>query len=163
MSSLDSTQALADHGFPPERLLGFARQIAWDRHVADGSDRWEDLVSFLVEKGLQCAVRYDPAKRSVSSYSFSSWLYDVMEKRVPDFYRRQAEGYADHRDRYKTPRSPHLVTEPGKLEVDEVLDELEAVASLDRLAAYRDAAAAAGMPLGEWTIAALDAAARFGR
>lgn len=53
-------------------------------------------MSFLVEVGVREALRYDPA-RSGNDYSFASYLWDVMNRRTVDFYRRRSEGFGDRR------------------------------------------------------------------
>ena len=92
-------EALAAHGFDGDKLLAYAHTIARREMNRKGStlgDRHQDLVMFLVEQGCRTAVKYDPDK-SASTYKFSSYVYDVMQRRVTDFYRRKGEGFGDKR------------------------------------------------------------------
>ena len=98
-------EALARYGFDGQRLMKLAQRVAsdWLRgKAATLQNRREDLVSFLCMKALEAAIAYDP-DRQRSSYGsnggdpFQSYLADVMELRIVDFYRRQSEGFADRR------------------------------------------------------------------
>ena len=92
-------EALREHGLDGRRLVGIARDVV--NHVErrtpymNGQTR-VDLESFLIEQGLQVALKYDPA-RSRPGYTFASYLWDVLARRVPDFYRRKSEGFGDKR------------------------------------------------------------------
>lgn len=97
--------ALRRHGFTGERLQKLARKVANDSLRAKGAtlgDRFDDLVSSLCVVGLRAALRYDP-EMTQAKYGknggepFSSYLADVMEHRVIDFYRAKGEGFGDRR------------------------------------------------------------------
>lgn len=91
---------LRAHGLDGDRLLRLARRAANDaqrKAPAGIGGKYEDLVSFLVLQALEATVRYDPRKSS-PGYTFASYLYDVMERRVPDWYRRKSEGFGDSRN-----------------------------------------------------------------
>jgi DNA-directed RNA polymerase specialized sigma subunit len=152
-------QALQAQNFPPEKLLAYAGHIA--RRRAHNTSHHEDLTSYLVEIGLTHAIRYDPDRTSsTGSYTFSSYLYDVMEARVPDFYRRQSEGHADTRPRYKQPRTAHEPTDPDDLkQFERQTDALEKLISDDQRARFNRAADRAGLTLAEWVATTLDQAA----
>jgi hypothetical protein len=92
-------QALRQHGLTGDRLLKLARRIANDaqrKAPAGLGGKYEDLVSFLVLQALEATIRYDHT-RAKPGYTFASYLCDVMENRVPDFYRRKSEGFGDRR------------------------------------------------------------------
>jgi DNA-directed RNA polymerase specialized sigma24 family protein len=98
--SLTADELLRQHGFNGDRLLGLARRAANDaqrRAPAGLGGKYEDLVSFLLLQALESTLSYDPNRRG-PSYSFSSYLYDIMERRVPDWYRRKSEGFGDSRN-----------------------------------------------------------------
>jgi hypothetical protein len=61
-----------------------------------GGGRYEDLVGYLVGVGCRVAIGYDPA-RSGNNYSFASFMWDVLARRVSDFYRSKPNGFADVR------------------------------------------------------------------
>ena len=91
--------ALAEHGLTGDRLLRLARRIATDaqrRAPAGLGGKYEDLVSFLVLQALEAAIRYGP-EYTRPGYSFASYLCDIMELRVTDWYRRKSEGFGDTR------------------------------------------------------------------
>jgi DNA-directed RNA polymerase specialized sigma24 family protein len=92
-------QILRQHGLNGDRLLKLARRIANDaqrKAPAGLGGKYEDLVSFLTLQALEAVIRYDPAKVR-PGYTFSSYLCDIMEQRVHDFYRRKSEGFGDRR------------------------------------------------------------------
>jgi hypothetical protein len=97
--------ALRRHGFTGERLQKLARRVANDWLRAKGAtlgDRYEDLVSSLCIVGLNGALRYDPTmyQRSYGSNGgepFASFVADLMERRIVDWYRAKAEGNGDRR------------------------------------------------------------------
>ena len=143
-------EALAAHGFDGDKLLAYAHTIArreMDRKGSTLGDRHQDLVMFLVEQGCKTAVKYD-AKKSSPSYTFSSYVYDVMARRVPDFYRRKSEGFGDKRKGHDN----RIVLSGGKAEYLPDGDDfsLEEMASQDRIDVWKAKAATAGMPLVEW-------------
>jgi DNA-directed RNA polymerase specialized sigma24 family protein len=96
-----ATEVLLEHGLNGDRLLKLARRIANDaqrKAPAGLGGKYEDLVSFLTLQALEAAVGYDPSRRSTNgSYTFASYLCDIMERRVTDFYRRKSEGFGDSR------------------------------------------------------------------
>lgn len=92
-------QALRANGLNGDRLLKLARRIANDaqRQAPAGlAGKYEDLVSFLTLQALEATIRYDTT-RTRPGYTFTSYLCDIMERRVPDFYRRKSEGFGDRR------------------------------------------------------------------
>jgi hypothetical protein len=148
--------ALRRIGFDGERLLRLAHQVANDELRRKGSylgDRYEDLVGWLVVVGCRAAIAYNPA-RANGNYQASTYLYDVMEKRIPDFYRRKGEGFGDTRKKYTA-------------QVD-LVDEYEPADNVDfeglvddrRRSQWQRAADVAGWSLEEWVVITLDKAAR---
>lgn len=98
--SRTADELLRQHGFSGDRLLGLARRAANDaqrRAPAGLGGKYEDLVSFLLLQALEATVAYDVDKVR-PGYSFSSYLFDIMERRVPDWYRRKSEGFGDSRN-----------------------------------------------------------------
>jgi DNA-directed RNA polymerase specialized sigma24 family protein len=94
-----ATSALEELGLTGDRLLKLARRIATDaqrRAPAGLGGKYEDLVSFLVLQALQAAITYDPDYVR-PGYNPASYLCDVMERRVTDWYRRKSEGFGDSR------------------------------------------------------------------
>jgi len=93
------------HGFTTERLMKLSRKIANDALRLRGAtlgDRFDDLVSRLQIVGLQAALRYDPYRHHASYGSnggdpFTSYISDLMGKRVDDYFRSKAEGFGDRR------------------------------------------------------------------
>lgn len=95
----DTDQTLRAHGLNGDRLLKLARRCATDaqrKAPAGLGGKYEDLVSFLTLQALEAVARYNP-ERVKPGYSLSSYLYDVMQLRVTDFYRRKSEGFGDRR------------------------------------------------------------------
>lgn len=130
---------------------------------------------YLVELGCRKAVTYNPDKSS-PTYSFSSYLYDIMAQRVPDFYRSKAEGFGDKRrnqhDRIHMTSKPaqtsfntttgtyHLHTDDDDTRhTDDQTDTLAKLIDTDTLTRYTQAAERAGTTLANWIHDTLEAAA----
>jgi hypothetical protein len=149
-------EALQEHGLDGRRLLKLAHRIVQDaqrRAPAGLGGKYEDMVSFLVLQACRAAVRYNPSV-SGPGYTFESYLCDVMENRVPDFYRRKSEGFGDRRS-----GSDGRVVLSGDMIEDEADPELdfERLISERRLARYQRAAAFRGWTVTEWIVITLDA------
>jgi hypothetical protein len=87
------------HGFTGERLLKLCRKIANDKLARLGrfmhEQRLEDLVGYLALQGVQAGLRYDPERvqaryGSRGGEPFASWLADILDHRVTDWYRSKA-------------------------------------------------------------------------
>lgn len=160
------TLALMRHGFTPERLMKLSRKMANDALRLRGGflqDRFEDLVSRLQIVGMEAAWRYDPAVRHASYGSnggdpFESYVCDLMQLRVDDFFRSKAEGFGDRRygndDKYDLSDDP----DPADHDTD-FLDLIDG----RRLSRYQEAAqvrdANDQASLSEWMVHWLDVAA----
>lgn len=153
--------ALMRHGFSVERLMRLARKIANDAIRTRGgvpSHWFEDLVSRLQLAGLQLALRYDPQRQSKYGSNggdpFGSYVADVMDKRVDDFFRSKSEGFGDRR--YGNDGRIVLVDDPDPADHDTDFDEL---VDDRRRARWQQAAEATGWSLSEWIAITLDRAA----
>jgi len=97
--------ALRRHGFTTERLMGLSQKVALEglrKRGATLGSRFEDLVSRLTIVGLQASLRYDPEREHLSygrngGKPFGSYVSDLMEKRIDDYFRSKAEGFGDRR------------------------------------------------------------------
>jgi len=148
--------ALHANGLTGERLLKLARRIATDaqhRAPAGLGGKYEDLVSFLTLQALEAAVRYDPAI-SGNGYSFSSFLCDIMERRIPDFYRRKAEGFGDRRT-----GNDNRLTLTGDTDDFDTDIDFEQLISERRAGTWNKAAELSNMPFTSWVVQVLDQAA----
>jgi DNA-directed RNA polymerase specialized sigma subunit len=151
--------ALREHGLSGDRLMKLARRIANDaqrRAPAGLGGKYEDLVQFLNLQALEAALRYDPAK-SGNGYSFTSYLCDVMELRVDDFYRRKSEGFGDRR--HGNDQRIVLVGDSEEFDFDSEID-FEEKLSERRMQGWQRAAENLGMPFRDWVLYTLDAQAR---
>lgn len=157
--------ALRAHGFDGERLMKLARKIANDALRARGAnlgDRFEDLVSRLQLIGLQQALRYDP-EHAQASYGrnggepFASYLADVMEKRVTDFFRSKAEGFGDRR--YGNDNRLVLDDDPEPADHD---TDFEDLIDERRRARWQRRAVDEDWTLSEWIVISLDLCAKYG-
>jgi DNA-directed RNA polymerase specialized sigma24 family protein len=104
--------ALRKHGLHGDRLLNMAYAIAngYCRKTGAGLDtRIDDLAQYLALTATRQALMYDPARNPNST--FTSYLWDIMEQRCVDWYRRKGEGFADRR---------YYPTNPVSLVGDEV-------------------------------------------
>lgn len=149
--------ALEQHGLDGQRLLKLAHRIANDaqRKAPSGlGGKYEDLVSFLALRALEAAVNYDPT-RSGPNYTFASYLCDVMERRVGDFYRRKSEGFGDRR--YGNDARVTLAGDTIE-DIDTDID-FDQLVSERRQARWHKAANQHGLPIEEWIVITLDLAA----
>ena len=152
--------ALMRHGFSVERLQKLARRIANDGLRLRGAtlgDRLEDLVSRLVIVGLEAAIRYDPHRRHVSygrngGEPFASYVADVMQQRIPDFFRAKAEGFGDRR--YGFDGMVELSDDPDPADGT----EWEKYVDDRRRIRWQYQADSEGRELDEWIVLVLDAA-----
>lgn len=150
-----TAELLEQHGLTGERLLKLARRIALDaeRRAPTGlGGKREDLTSYLTEKALEAMLRYDPATLG-PGYTLTSWLCDIMEHRVIDFYRRKSEGYGDRRygnDARIILAGDTLTDEPDPYTWDEALQELTEDEEYERLTLWANAAHTAKQPLPQW-------------
>jgi hypothetical protein len=82
-----SAEALQEHGFTGEQLLGLARKAANDalrRHAAHlDQQRFEELADYLLEVGCRCALRYEPGH----GIAIQTYLYRIMRRRYVDWLR----------------------------------------------------------------------------
>lgn len=151
------------HGMSADGLMRLAHKIASDGCRLRGAtlgDRFDDLVSRLVRAGLEAALRYDPAHEQ-RSYGrnggdpFTSYISDVMAKRIDDHFRSKGEGFGDRR--YGHDNRQVLVDEfdPAERELhfDELVDER-------RRSRWQEAARATGWSLEDWIVITLDKGAR---
>lgn len=149
-----ATDALQAHGLNGDRVLKLARHIANDaaaRSPYMSHDVREDLVSFLTLQALEAVRRYDPT-RSGNGYTLTSYLCDVMEARVPDFFRRKSEGFGDRR-----------YGNDGRLDLaGDDTDAFDAEVDMDaklrdrRVALWHQAADLDDMTFADWVAYALD-------
>ena len=96
---MTADEALHAHGLGGRQRLGIARDVA--NHAAGrfpycSETTRENLASYLTEVGVRQALAYHPA-RSGDGYSFASFLWDVLNRRVTDYFRKKAEGHGDRR------------------------------------------------------------------
>jgi DNA-directed RNA polymerase specialized sigma24 family protein len=155
--------ALAAQGWTGERLVAEARRIVNDylRGVPYLPEhRREELVSFVVEKACQAALKFDPERTSGRYGSrggrhFDSWLCDVMAHRCIDWHRSKAEGNGDRR--YGFDNRIVLYAEPED-HADEAELDLERYLSADRVQRWQEAAAIVELALAEFIVVSLDAA-----
>jgi hypothetical protein len=99
-------QVLDAHGFTGERLLKLCRKSQTTSSPAAvgscTSSVSRALVGYLALQGVQAALRYDP-ERTHAKYGqnggdpFASWLADILDHRVTDWYRSKQEGNGDRR------------------------------------------------------------------
>lgn len=161
-SSRTAEDALIEHGLSGERLMKLAHRIATDaqrRAPAGLGGKYEDLVQFLSVQALEAAVRYKPS-RSSNGYSFASYLCDVMEARVTDFYRRKSEGFGDRRHG----NDQRLVLAGDDTEAFDAEVDFEALISERRMLVWHQAAERVELSFTEWVVMTLDqAASRLGR
>ena len=151
--------ALMRHGFTTERLMKLARKIANDGLRLRGAtlgDRFEDLVSRLQMVGLQAAIRFDPTRHHQSYGSnggdpFASYVADLMNKRIDDYFRSKSEGFGDRR--YGNDGMVDLNDDPDPADHD---TDFEALVDERRRARWQQAADRKGMPLSQFIVTALD-------
>jgi DNA-directed RNA polymerase specialized sigma24 family protein len=152
-------QALAEHGLDGYRLLRLARRAADDaqrRAPAGLGGKYEDLVSFLVLQALEAAVRYGP-EYTRPGYSFASYLFDIMELRVTDWYRRKSEGFGDTRS--GSNGRVELHADPPPTEPDH--HEHESTLELDSY--WSRAAGSLSTPMHDWDVVTEQAAMQWVR
>jgi hypothetical protein len=156
--------ALRRHGFTTERLMHLARKVAADgcrKRGAALGDRFDDLVSRLQLAGLQAALRYDPEREhrgygSNGGDPFTSYVADVMDRRIDDHFRSRSEGFSDRRYGNYGEVTPTDQIEQQRADVEDAIANMDSAANLDW---YAQAAAAEGLKLTDWVVRALNARA----
>ena len=148
--------------------MRLARKVANDALRLRGAtlgDRFDDLVSRLQIVGLQASLRYDPHREQMSygqngGDPFSSYIADVMERRVVDYFRSQSEGFGDRRYGHDN-RVVVGVVEDQEADPDVDFGKL---VSEHRLIEWQEAAGIVDLPMAEWVCVTLDrATAAIGR
>lgn len=153
--------ALRRHGFTTDRLMHLARKVAADgcrRRGAAVGDRFEDLVSRLQIAGLRATMKFDPEREHVAygrngGDPFTSYVADVMDHGIDDFFRSRAEGFSDRRYGNYAEVTPTDTIEQQRADVEDAIERLDSSANLDW---YTQAADAEGLPLHDWIIRALN-------
>lgn len=153
--------ALMRHGFTVERLQKLARKVANDALRLRGAtlgDRFEDLVSRLQMVGLQAALRYDPQRQHAKYGSnggepFASYVADLMDLRVDDYFRSKAEGFGDRRA--GNDNRIVLADDPDPADHD---TDFEDLVDERRRARWQQAATTQGVSLSEFIVTTLDIA-----
>ena len=148
------------HGFSPERLMRLSRKIANDALRLKGgylSDRFEDLVSRLTIVGMEAAWKWDPTREHESYGSnggdpFESYVSDLMQKRVDDFYRSKGEGFGDRRRGFDN--MVELSDDPDPADGT----EFEKLVDDRRRIRWNYQADKEGLEFDQWMVATLDAA-----
>lgn len=149
------------HGFTVERLQKLARKVANDALRLRGAtlgDRFEDLVSRLQMVGLQATLRYDP-QRQHSKYGsnggepFASYIADLMDLRVDDYFRSKSEGFGDRRA--GNDNRIVLTDDPDPADHD---TDFEDLVDERRRARWQQAATTRKMSLSEFIVTTLDIA-----
>jgi hypothetical protein len=147
------------HGFTPEGLQKLSCKIAYDgcrRRGAMLQDRMDDLVSRLTIAGLEALRRYDPERHQASYGSNGgdpvlSYISDIMDARITDYFRCRSEGFGDRR--YGNDNRIVLDDDPDPADHD---TDFELLVDDRRRARWQEAADATGWPLSEWIAIALD-------
>lgn len=128
------------------------------RRNATLGDRFDDLVSRLTAAGLQAALNYDP-RRPHATYGrnggdpFTSYISDLMDKRIDDFFRSRSEGFADKRYRTYGEVIPTDQIEQQPVDPEDVVEQLDGRAMMN---AYESAANAEQLPLADWIVRTLN-------
>jgi hypothetical protein len=82
-----AAEALEEHGFTGEQLLGLSRKAAGDalrRHAAFlDQDRFDDLADYMLMVGVKYAARFEPGH----GIGMSTFLYRRMRMRYVDWIR----------------------------------------------------------------------------
>ena len=135
-ASSSADEVLREHGFDGDRLARLCESVLIEGLRRRGSvlwpDRREDLHSYLCLTACHIATNYDPS-RSRPGYSFASYLWDVLDRRITDWF-RQTFGdsrYADGPNKRRIPLTS-LLSLDAKLDEDPVAEDVTLIdASLD--------------------------------
>jgi hypothetical protein len=155
--------ALRRHGFTSEKLMERAELVAWEgvrrRGATLNEERMSDLIARLIRVGLEAVLRYDPEREHMSygrngGSPFSSYLSDIMDKRIDDHFRSRAEGFSDRRyENYGVVEPSDTIEQEHRADVEEAVERLDGIANIEW---YKDAAAIEGLPLADWIVRGLN-------
>lgn len=151
-----ATHALTVNGFTGERLQKLAHKVANDELHKRGAvlkDRYEDLVSSLVEVGCRYAPRYD---RALATSTFEAYIAKKMAHRIDDFFRAKSQGFGDRR--YGNDNRVDLVDDPDPADHDV---DFDAIINDRMRARWQRAADAKQCTLADLIVVATDQYARM--
>ncbi len=82
---------LREHGLDGDRLRAFVfRRLQSNlnrRGAYLAEERFQDCLDYLVLVAVATAAKYDPTRSRPGSYKFESYLWDILERRVIDWWR----------------------------------------------------------------------------
>jgi DNA-directed RNA polymerase specialized sigma subunit len=151
LTARSAEHALKANGRDGAWLLKTAHAIAHDYQRRTGShlaDKHDDLVQFLALTGLRAASAYQPGK-SGADYTFDSYIWDIMERRITDFFRRKSEGFGDRRHGHDN----RVILPQYEADLDDVVDpeiQIDAYIAERLIRRCKRAADRLGMPLEKW-------------
>ena len=84
-------RVLAEHGLDGDRLCAFVYRCLQSNLNRRGAylaeERFQDCLDYLVLAAITTAAKYDPTRSRPGTYKFESYLWDILEKRVIDWWR----------------------------------------------------------------------------
>jgi len=82
---------LREHGLDGDRLRALVYRCLQSNLRRRGAylaeERFQDCLDYLVLAAVATAAKYDPTRSRPGTYKFESFVWDVLEKRVIDWWR----------------------------------------------------------------------------
>ena len=84
-------RVLAEHGLDGDRLCAFVYRCLQSNLSRRGAylseERFQDCLDYLVLAAVTTAAKYDPTRSRPGTYKFESYLWDILERRIIDWWR----------------------------------------------------------------------------
>ena len=82
---------LREHGLDGDRLCAFVYRCLRSNLNRRGAylseERFEECLDYLVLVAVATAAKYDPSRSRPGTYKFESYVWDILERRIIDWWR----------------------------------------------------------------------------
>ena len=91
LRSRTAERVLAEHGLDADRLRALVYRCLQSNLNRRGAylaeERFAECLDYLVLAAVTTAAKYDPSRSRPGTYKFESYLWDILERRIIDWWR----------------------------------------------------------------------------